>query len=42
MAIQPLTDITVEPTLAALPKADLHLHQEARARLDHIAVNSKQ
>lgn len=33
MTIQPLDDIPLDPTLKALPKADLHLHQEAKARL---------
>lgn len=34
MVIHPLSDITIDPVLAALPKADLHIHQEGKARLD--------
>lgn len=37
-AIPPLTPIPVDPVVAALPKADLHLHQEAAARLERLAA----
>lgn len=32
MPIDPLDDIPVDPAIAAMPKADLHLHQEEVAR----------
>lgn len=35
-SIEPLAEIPVTPSIAALPKADLHLHQEGRARLDRV------
>jgi adenosine deaminase len=38
MTIQPLDQILIDPVVAALPKADLHLHQEAKARLGQIAA----
>src|SRR6476660_6106666 len=34
MPIDPFTALPVDPALVSLPKADLHLHQEGRARLD--------
>jgi adenosine deaminase len=34
--IEPLAEITVPPLVAALPKADLHLHAETDARLDRV------
>lgn len=34
----PLADIPIAPLIAALPKADLHLHQEERPRLDRIVA----
>ncbi len=34
--VEPLADIPVPPLIAALPKADLHLHAETDARLDRI------
>jgi adenosine deaminase len=36
MTIQPLAVIAIDPWLAALPKADLHIHQEGKARLDRV------
>lgn len=36
MPLEPLVDIPIEPVIASLPKADLHLHQEERARLDRV------
>jgi hypothetical protein len=36
--ISPLAPISVDPVVAALPKADLHLHQEAAARLERLAA----
>jgi adenosine deaminase len=38
MPIDPLADIPVDLLVAAVPKADLHLHQEAKARLDNLAA----
>ena len=38
MTIQPLTQVGVDPLIASLPKADLHVHQESKARLEHIAA----
>jgi adenosine deaminase len=35
-SIDPLAEVRIDPLVAALPKADLHLHQEAEARLDRI------
>ena len=36
--LSPFTDIPVPLLVAALPKADLHLHQEERPRLDRIVA----
>jgi adenosine deaminase len=36
MNIEPLTDIPISPSIATLPKADLHIHQEERPRLDRV------
>ncbi len=36
--IQPLVPRPIAPTIALLPKADLHLHQERAARLDRITA----
>src|SRR5262245_2320994 len=36
--LSPLADYPVSPLLAALPKADLHLHQEELPRLDRIVA----
>jgi adenosine deaminase len=38
MALQPLVEVPVSPWIASLPKADLHLHQEERARLDRVVA----
>ena len=35
-AIEPLAAVTVDPVVAALPKADLHVHAEAGPRLDRV------
>lgn len=35
-ALDPLADIPLDPVVAALPKADLHLHQEWSPRLDRV------
>ena len=42
MTIQPLAQVLVAPLIASLPKVDLHLHQEARARLDRIAARRRE
>ena len=34
--IEPLAEVEGGPLLAGLPKADLHVHQEAKARLDRV------
>jgi adenosine deaminase len=34
--VEPLAELAIPPLVAALPKADLHLHAEADARLDRI------
>jgi adenosine deaminase len=34
--LDPLGDIQIDPTIAALPKADLHLHQQWSPRLDRV------
>ena len=36
ITLHPLDDIPVEPHIAALPKADIHLHGEMFARLDRV------
>jgi hypothetical protein len=38
MILDPLARLDVEPAIAALPKADLHLHQETRARQERRAA----
>ena len=38
MTIGPLARVPVDPSIAALPKADLHLHQEAMPRLERLAA----
>jgi hypothetical protein len=40
-ACDPLGDIRIDPWTAALPKADLHVHQETTARLERLAARSK-
>lgn len=37
-ALDPLAEVPIDPAIAALPKADLHLHQEAKARLDRLVA----
>jgi adenosine deaminase len=34
--VEPLAELSIPPLVAALPKADLHLHAEADARLDRV------
>jgi hypothetical protein len=36
--MDPLAEVPIDPAIAALPKADLHLHQEAKARLDRLVA----
>jgi hypothetical protein len=38
VVIQPFDETAFSPLIAALPKADLHLHQEAPPRLQRIAA----
>ncbi len=37
-ALEPLADVSVSPEVAAVPKADLHLHQEVFPRLERIVA----
>src|SRR5687768_9555869 len=41
MAIQPLAEIPIDPLIASLPKADLHLHQEDIARLERVVARGQ-
>ena len=41
MTIGPLAHVPVDPSIAALPKADLHLHQEAMPRLERLAARRR-
>lgn len=41
MAIQPLDKISINPLIASLPKADLHLHQEEVARLERVLARQQ-
>ena len=34
--IAPLADVEIAPAIAALPKADIHVHAEAGARLEQV------
>ncbi|MGH2561301.1 MAG: hypothetical protein ACRDJH_19705 [Thermomicrobiales bacterium] len=36
--LTPLAEFPVDPVVAALPKADLHLHQEGKARVDRLVA----
>jgi adenosine deaminase len=36
--LDPLADVPISPEIAAVPKADLHLHQEIFPRLDRVIV----
>ena len=36
MLIEPLNQVPIAPRIAALPKADLHIHQEWSPRLDRV------
>jgi len=38
MPIDPLHDLPMLPTIASLPKADLHVHQEDAARFERVAA----
>lgn len=38
MPLDPLAEIPIDPEIAALPKTDLHLHQEGTARLEQLAA----
>jgi hypothetical protein len=35
-ALDPFADLPTDPVVAALPKADLHVHAEASARMDRV------
>lgn len=41
MRIEPLTHVPIDPVVASLPKAHLHLHQEAKPRLDRVAARRR-
>ena len=34
--LHPLDEVAIDPVIAALPKADIHLHQEWSPRLDRV------
>src|SRR5689334_6088035 len=36
LPFDPLADIAIDPVVASLPKADIHLHQEWSPRLDRV------
>ena len=38
LALHPLDEVPIDPRVAALPKAELHLHAGALARLDRIVA----
>src|SRR5882762_3942631 len=38
---EPLVDVSASPVVAALPKADLHLHQEVFPRLERIVARQQ-
>ena len=38
MTIRPLSDISIDPLIAALPKANIHIHPENRPRLERMAA----
>src|SRR5260370_6758723 len=40
-AREPLIDVAASPVVAALPKADLHLHQEVFPRLERIVARQQ-
>ena len=40
VTLAPLDEIGIEPWLAALPKADLHVHQEQSPRIDHVLARA--
>jgi adenosine deaminase len=40
-ALEPLSDVSATPEVAALPKADLHLHQEVFPRLERIVARQE-
>jgi len=37
--ISPLADLPISPRLAALPRADMHVHQEWSPRLDRVLAS---
>src|SRR5258707_8365665 len=39
--LEPLIDVAAPPEVAALPKADLHLHQEIFPRLERIVARQQ-
>src|SRR6476659_216443 len=41
MPINTLSSLPIDPTILSLPKADLHLHQEGRARLDRFLARKE-
>jgi hypothetical protein len=40
-ALEPFTDVSATPDISALPKADLHLHQEDFPRLERIVARQQ-
>ena len=41
MPMRPLDDVPITPTLLALPKADLHIHQEELPRLERVVAGEQ-
>src|SRR5438128_892480 len=39
--IEPLAQVQIDPLLAGLPKADLHVHQEAKARFERVVADRR-
>ena len=41
VTLAPLDEIEIDPWIAALPKADLHVHQEQSPRLDRVLAREQ-
>ncbi len=41
VTLAPLDDIGIDPWIAALPKADLHIHQEQSPHLDRVLARGQ-
>ena len=40
-ALEPLAEMPMHPHIAALPKADIHIHQEWSPRLDKVLAQQE-